>query len=252
MSDCRRTTEQLAPYLDGELPPAERDTLTQHLDACPPCREAATAVEGGRHVLRERGQRLAREPLPPGLRSRCESLALERHGRAAHWWQPRLLPGLSIAGLVVATIAILFVLGTPRSNVLLAQQLTADHVKCFALFAPHDSAPIEARAAEASFERRFGWDVHIPPSSAEDGVTLVGARRCLYTSGTIPHVLYRIDGDNVSLFVLDGVSRPASDLVTLGHHSKIWSQGNRTYVLVSSRADTDLSRAVSYVKRQMP
>jgi len=252
MSDCRRTTDQLAPYLDGELPPVERDTLKQHLDKCPPCRDAAAAVEGGGRVLRERGQRLAREPLPPGLRSRCEMLALHRRTSAAHWWQRRVVPVLSIAGLVVVTIAILFVLGTRRSNVLLAQQLTADHVKCFALFAPRDSAPIEAREAEESLERRFGWDVHIPPSSTEDRVTLVGARRCLYASGTIPHVMYRIGGDNVSLFVLDGVSRSASDLVTLGHHSRIWSQGSRTYVLVSSRPDTDLGRVVSYVMRQMP
>ena len=41
-------------------------------------------------------------------------------------------------------------------------------------------------------------------------------------------------------------------LVTLGHHSKIWSQGQRTYVLVSSRPDADLTRAASYVMRQMP
>ena len=252
MSDCPRTTEQLAPYLDGELPPAERDTLKQHLDECPPCRHAAAAVEGGRRVLSERGRQLAREPLPPGLRSRCEMLARDRRGRLAHWWQRRVVPGLSIAGLVVVTVAILFVLATRRSNVLLAQQLTVDHVKCFALFAPRDSAPIEAREAEESLERRFGWDVHIPPSSADEGVTLVGARRCLYASGTIPHVLYRIGGDNVSLFVLDGVSRPASDLVTLGHHSKIWSHGPRTYVLASSRADADLSKAASYVMRQMP
>jgi anti-sigma factor RsiW len=252
MSDCRRTTEQLAPYLDGELPPADRDILKQHLEACPPCRDVAAAAEGGRRVLRERGQRLAGETLPPGLRSRCEMLARGQRGRAVHWWQRRLLPGLSIAGLVMVTIAILFVLGTRRSNVLLAQQLTADHVKCFALFAPRDSPPIEARQAEEAMARRYGWDLHIPPSSAVDGVALVGARRCLYASGTIPHVMYRIDDDNVSLFVLDGVSRPQADLVTLGHHSKIWSQGQRTYVLVSSRADADLTRAASYVMRQMP
>ena len=43
--------------------------------------------------------------------------------------------------------------------------------------------------------------------------------------------MYDVDGHDVSLFVLDGVSRPAADLVSLGHRS-LWMAGRRTYVLV--------------------
>ena len=39
------------------------------------------------------------------------------------------------------------------------------------------------------------------------GLQLVGARRCLYADGLIPHVMYRANGQDVSLFVLNGVTR---------------------------------------------
>jgi hypothetical protein len=64
----------------------------------------------------------------------------------------------------------------------------------------------------------------VPPSSAADGIRLIGARRCLYADGSLPHVMYRVGGHDVSLYVLDGVARPAADLVSLGHRSHIWPQ----------------------------
>lgn len=247
MSDCQRITDQLVPYADGLLAPEERDGIARHLDACPPCRVAAQEVEGGRLALREHASSLASVTLPPGLRSRCEA-ALQQRPAGPQWWQTRLVAGFTVALLVLGTIAILFTLATQRSELLLAQQLTADHMKCFMLF--DANAGVDAGAAERTLRQRYGFSVHIPPSSAANGVTLIGARRCLYASGQIPHVMYKVQGENVSLFMLDGERREAADLVTLGHHSKIWSQGERTFVLVSSRADSDLTQTARYVMQQ--
>ena len=55
MSECRRTAEQLAPYVDGDLAPAERAHVEQHLSDCPPCRRAAEETQGGRTLLRRSG-----------------------------------------------------------------------------------------------------------------------------------------------------------------------------------------------------
>jgi anti-sigma factor RsiW len=251
MGECRRTAEQLTPYLDGLLSPSEHADVERHLGACPPCRRAAVEASGGRTVLRERATPLRDTPLPPGLRSRCEALALA-HVRQASWWRKRFVPAFAIAVLILSTGLAVFSMETRRSDYLLAQQLTLDHMKCFYFFGPSGSSVIDAHEAESAMSAKYSWDLHIPPSSTSAGVSLIGARRCLYASGTIPHVMYRVNGQNVSLFMLEGVTRPPADLTTLGYESRIWSRGKTTFVLVAPRAGHVGAIAARYVQEQIP
>ena len=251
MGECRRTVEQLAPYLDGLLSPAERSEVTGHLAGCPPCRYAADAAGAARTVLRARAADLSHSPLPPGLRSRCEMLAHPSHLSGAAIWRSRLLPLVAVAALILATSAAIFALATRQSDVLLAQQLTLDHMKCFHVFAPPPPTSVDAGATEAMLADRYGWNVHLPPSSPTNRLSLLGARRCLYASGTVPHVMYRVNGYDMSLFVLDGERRKRTDVSTLGYASRIWSRGAKTYVLVAPASAGDLTSAVSYVMRQV-
>lgn len=249
MDECRRTGERLTPYVDEVLPPGERSEVDKHLQDCPPCRTAATEEQGGRTVLRDCAGRLRAETLPPGLRSRCEALARE-HGRVrrAAWWRTRFVPVALVAALVMVIGLGLLSLATRRSTALLAAQLTADHVKCFKVFAP--SGETDASQVQAQLEG-YGWDLRVPPSSPENGVRLLGGRRCLYADGTIPHVMYQAGAQQVSLFRLDGVSRPEATVAALGHRCRIWSRDGHTYVLVASEsADADLDRIARYVQEQ--
>ena len=246
MGDCRRTNEQLVPYVDGVLPKAEHADVERHLAQCPPCRRSAAAIDGGRRVLREAGVRL-KEPLPPGLRSRCEALTHETR-TAPSPWRRRLLPAVAIALIVVSTVGVLMAMATERSNVLLAQQLVLDHVKC--LLFPADASDGSAAAAQL-LVGQYAKNVQVPPSSSSAGVTLVGARRCLYISGVIQHVMYRAGGRNLSLFVLDGVTRARSDIPTFGYRARIWSEGGRSFVLVAERDDPDPAGAAQYLMQQI-
>ncbi len=248
MGDCQRTVGRLASYVDKLLPPAEQADVERHLDACPPCRAAATHELGARTVLREQAPRLTDEPLPPGLRSRCEALVRDRSSAAA---APRVYATRRFATLTtLMTLAVsffVFSLATHRSETVLAAQLTADHAKCFRLFSNNQSPDADARRVEQMLEQAYGWDLHIPPSSTASGIRLLGARRCLYADGTLPHVMYRVGGHDVSLYVMDGVARPAGDLVRFGHHTRLWTTGDRTYILVWPVAAGDISPAVRYV-----
>lgn len=245
--DCRRTAARLTSYVDGALPAGERADLERHLDRCPPCRMDAQRERGARHVLREQARSLTDTSLPPGLRTRCEALAREHTAKSA----PRGVATrafASLAAVVTLFIAfLLFSLATHQSDTVLAAQLTADHAKCFRWFANGDRPDADARRVEQMFEDKYGWDIRVPPSSAADGIRLIGARRCLYADGSLPHVMYRVGSHDVSLYVLDGVARPAADLVSLGHRSHIWAAGRRTYVLVWPVAAGDISAATRYV-----
>jgi anti-sigma factor RsiW len=248
MNDCRRTAGQVTPYVDGALPEDKRADVARHLDACPPCRRGAEHERGGRTVLRECAERLKAEPLPPGLRSRCESLAREHAQRPRVSWVRLLLPLTSIAVLVIVAGVIVFSLATRQSDALLAAQLTVDHVKCFKVFEP--DGPTIAATVEHDLDANYGWDMHVPPSSPD--ATLLGGRRCLYADGSMPHVMYRGKGNEpISLFRLEGVTRRPATLTSMGHQSRIWSRGGHTYVLVTPARETpEIARLARYVQAE--
>jgi len=248
--DCRLTAERLALYVDGLLAPGDQAAVEGHLAACLPCRSAALHERAARTALRDRAATLRQEPLPPGLRSRCEALAREHARPVARGWATRLVPVSLTAILIVFTGTALASLATQRSDTLLAAQLTFDHAKCFKLFAGEGSANADAARLEQMLADRYGWDVHVPPSSAAAGVELVGARRCLYADGRIPHVMYRVNGRNVSLYMLEGVARPDADVTSFRHRSRIWSRGATTYVLVWPVGSGDMTTAARYVMEE--
>jgi anti-sigma factor RsiW len=249
MSDCRRTTDRLTSYVDAALPPAERADVEQHLHACPPCRVRAEQEQGGRTVLRQRAGELRSAPLPPGLRTRCAALARAAQPAPPRSWGARLVPAGISAALILFTVFAVFTLATQRSNTLLAAQLSADHDRCFREV-PLPAAELGAAAEETRLADEYGWDIHVPPSSPRDGVKLVGARRCLFTHGGVPHLLYDAGGRELSLYVFEGVTRPEGEITALGHRSRIWTRGATTFVLVSPESAGALTQAVAYVQRE--
>jgi anti-sigma factor RsiW len=261
-SDCKRTIERLTPYVDRQLGADEHADVDRHLNACPPCRRIAERERGARLVLQHESPRLRAAPLPPGLRARCEALARDPATRAASTgaalvmralvtgWRSTLVPSILGAVLLVFTASALFSIATRRSDAVLAAQLTADHSKCFLVWGDAGASAVDARDVERMLASRYGWTVHVPPSSPAAGVELIGARRCLYADGVIPHVMYRANGHDLSLYVLNGVSRKPSELVTFGHRSRIWTRNEKTYVLVSSASADGLPDATRYMMNE--
>lgn len=250
MSECRRTADRLTSYVDGLLPPSERADVDRHLADCAPCRKVAALEAGARAVLRSRAATLGSEPLPPGLRSRCEALAREHAASSVPFWRRRLVPLSLTAVLVFATVFAVFSLATRRSNTLFAGKLTADLVRCLMEGGGPETASADADRLESVLSEQYGWNVHVPPSSARAGVELVGARRCLYADRSVPHVMYRTGGQDVSLYMLEGETRGEADVVTLGYWSRVWSRGATTFVLVSPADAGDLDAAVRYLKQE--
>jgi anti-sigma factor RsiW len=265
MDDCRRTAERLTAFLDAVLTPEARADVQRHLDGCPACREIASLERGGRTLVRERVARLMVAPVPASLRERCQALARayrqdpQPSGRPSWTWWPALTPWswksrlvpvtLTSTLLVFTTVAVLS-LATHSSSAFLAAQLTADHMKCFTLFPGWEGMGSDAHTVEQRLSEHHGWQVQVPPSSGGDGVEFVGARRCLYADGLIPHMMYRAGARDISLYVLNGPARARTDVLTLGHRSRIWSRGDKTFVLVAASGPGDLTAAVRYLMRE--
>ncbi|MGE0459940.1 MAG: zf-HC2 domain-containing protein [Vicinamibacterales bacterium] len=234
---CEQLEPLLAPYADGELPATEQARVSAHLHGCAACRRAVDVQQQVREALAARRSRLA-DPAPPGLRTRLAArLAEERTPAVDLGWRTRLSAFAAAALVVLAVGAVALPIVTARSTVVLAAQMALDHLKCFSIDGHVDDEPITEAEAEAELLREYGWQLDVPATLGPDGGRLVAVRRCLYGDGRAAHLLYRVDGVPVSLFILPGLERPAEALTMMGHAEVVWTAGGRTYLLVGPEED---------------
>ena len=97
----------------------------------------------------------------------------------------------------------------------------------------------------------FDWAMRLPAGAEREGLELVGSRPCLYGEGKIAHIMYRHNGEPLSLFMLPRTERPEQLVETLGHECAIWSSQDRTFVLVSRESRADVEKLAQYVHASM-
>ena len=262
MPNCSFIDPLVTPYVDGELAGADRDAVADHLRLCPPCYSRVAAEQAVRAVIRARKSTLVAPRAPASLRAACASLTsrgtparavspLTPAERAtAAVWRARLTPIALAASLVVVVGGAFLYDATEKSARVLAAELTADHVKCFALnglLGTQQAAP----AVESSMFSGFGWQMQLPENPAGAGLELVGSRPCLYPEGKIAHIMYRHLGRPVSLFMLPKSERRRELVEVFGHEAAIWCVGNRTFVLIAREPKQEVERMASYVQASM-
>ena len=162
----------------------------------------------------------------------------------------RVAPFALAASLVLVVGGAFLYQATAQSARVLAVELTADHLKCFAMNSALGTHQMAA-AVESSMASGFDWRMHLPDNPSRAGLELVGARPCLYGEGKIAHIMYRHNGEPLSLFMLPRSARPEQLVETLGHECAIWSSADRTFVLVSRESPAEVRRLAKYVNASM-
>ena len=265
MLTCQTFDPLITPYIDGEIGDADRRAVDQHLRSCQSCYSRVAAERAVHDLVRARSGTLASARAPESLRKACSAIVTnyespaDRHqtpgtrrpvfGTAR--WRPATVSHL--APYALAASLVLFVGGafvyqaTGRSDRVMAAELAADHVRCFAMNAVlgthHGAAAVESSIADS-----FGWRIHFPEDRAVEQLEVVDGRPCLYAKGKIAHIMYRHQGRPVSLFMLPDTAR-ARDLVeVLGHEAAIWCDGNRTFVLVARESKPEVQRLAAFVQ----
>src|SRR6185369_4518642 len=255
---CQKIDPLVTPFIDGELPDPDRRAVEEHLRACPPCHSRVVAEREVHTLIREKVPALCKAEAPDGLHAKCWDIArltprADAAPRAAVPLValPRRLAPYALAASLVFVVGGAFVYqATDKSSRVLAAELTADHVKCFAmngLFGRHEGVA----AVESSMASSFGWRMHLPADPARAGLELVGSRQCLYGEGEIAHIMYRHDGHPVSLFMLPKSARAEELVEVLGHEAKVWCANGRTFVLVAREPRADVERMASFVQASL-
>ena len=252
MSDCRTIDPLITSYVDDDIDADARRRVDEHVHRCPPCHSRVVAERAVRQLVRVKRAEISRGVASHELRARCLALHAVKTPAAAPRWRVRMKPFAIAAGLVLVVGGAFVYEATERSTRLLAAELTADHVKCFGMNALLGTNP-DAEVIEQAMASTFGWDMR-PPESHEAGLELVGARPCLYAKGKAAHLMYRHHGQPLSVFMLPQFTRPEAtpghpEMVdVMGHEAIVWSQGGRTFVVISSEPEQEMSQAAAIVQ----
>ena len=258
MSDCHTINPLVTPFIDGELPDPDRRAVEEHLRVCPPCHSRVVAEREVHALIRARAQALTGVEAPAALHAKCWDVARRAPGTAAaaravspSFGLPKRLAPYALAASLALVVGGAFVYqATDMSARVLAAELTADHLKCFAMNRALGTREAPA-AVESSMASGFDWRMHLPNDPGRAGLELVGSRPCLYGEGKIAHIMYRHEGRPVSLFMLPKTARTEGLVEVLGHEASIWCVGNRTFVLLAREPRRDVERMASFVQASL-
>src|ERR1700745_1449217 len=109
MPDCTPIDELVTPFVDGELPQGDQQSVARHIAACPPCRAKVAAEQAVRALVQTRRGDLARGNARPALKARCQRLAAAREAARSNTaavrriprWRDRLAPVALAASLIL-------------------------------------------------------------------------------------------------------------------------------------------------------
>jgi anti-sigma factor (TIGR02949 family) len=247
--DCAEIDAHLAPFVDGEEPPAVRRAVEAHLRACPPCKRHADSESSARGILHSHRDEL-RVAAPEALRRRCANLqpaagdaqppVFNRRSAMVRRWVP-----LSLAATLVLAFAGVFLLGLNNPVEALAATLALDHAKCFKV---SEQSSHDAAASARSWEQKQGWPIGVPEPRSTEELELVDVRHCYSSDGWSAHLMYRWRGSPLSVYVLPAGSGRAGSVGKLGHETVIWSANGRTYAVVADGHPQGLTHVVDYMK----
>ena len=257
-SECHQCEPLLAPYVDGAAPAGDRERIERHIESCACCRDWVGRERAAHEALRARRSGL-RACASEHLKARCAAyagrksappsrlVAPARRAAAIRRWVP-----MSLAAALVLAVAAVFGLGVTHPAQALALQTTIDHAKCSRFHVPEGA--VDPATAAQQWQARFGWPLRLPGATdepaADPDLQLRTVRRCAVTDGRVAHLIYSYQGEPLSVYVL-----PKRALVDepqfvrrFQHETVMWSQGDRTYILVSSGQRDGLARMMAYVR----
>lgn len=249
--ECRELDAVLAPYVDGESEAQECTSIEAHLERCPPCRDRVAGERAARDVLRAR-RRDIRPCASEMLRARCAAhkRAADRTASSSMPRLRRLVP-LSLAATLLLAVGGVFLFGVNHEAI--AAQLALDHMKCFEMTGPEGTT--DPTAAAAAWQSQRGWTIGVPPASEVHRLQLVGVRRCFATDGIAAHCMYRWRERDLSLYIMpravEGVGTVQHVLEKFGHGAIMWSNGHRTYLVVTRGRPDGFDEVTGYLRRNV-
>lgn len=243
--NCDTAKSHVFAYVDDELPPDLRVELDAHLAWCEACRQCV----GHERAFRETYvARFRPDPAPAHLRESVERLLDGLHrGHARKRGRRRDLTLRTAAAVVLTLTGVLLGMAFDplfvRRDALaeLAEASVSQHQKLASGLLPHDIVAASPGAAAAWLRDRVDFNVEVPELRTPD-LALLGGRVSHLANVPVAALEYRLEGKNVSLFVIPGDAygrlglseKPKFKLRRhRGYDVIVWRQHGTGYALVS-------------------
>jgi anti-sigma factor RsiW len=254
---CDQIRDRIGPLIDGELAPADRQTVTAHAAGCPDCARHRDELERLRAQLR-----LAREPAPRALAGRVRaSLAVEASTPQAEparapeagphptgivrrfaW---RLQPYVrEVAAVLIACVLSIsstaFFVQRMTSQDQLARDVLAAHVRSLLQDNAVQVASLDTHTVKPWFAGRLEFTPIVKDLSAE-GFQLLGGRLDYVGGRRVAALVYRRRLHQISVFIwpAGGEPAPASTVIN-GYHVVAWSKAGMSLWAVSDINEAEL------------
>lgn len=250
MMDCSTAKSRLFPYVDGEVTPEIRGEIDAHLARCGACRRLLDLEVAFQEAYVDR---FRPDPAPEPVRERVTALLRELcHGRSAARGRRRLSrsvlgvgAGLLVAVGLGAGMGLQSYLGARTTLAELADAAVEQHQKLVRDLLPPDIKDVSPKVAEEWFKKRLAFNVSLPDLKTER-LHLLGGRISHLREVEVAALEYRLDGNNVSLFIIPEDAyrqlrlndKPRFKVVShRGYDVVIWRSQGAGYTIVSEIGD---------------
>ena len=103
-------------------------------------------------------------------------------------------------------------------------------------------------AATVLLAAEYGLEMVVPASAEGEQLDLVDVRFCDYEGGSMAHLLYEVEGQPVSFFVIPGVHHAERSLEVMGLAARLWSNDASTCVFVGHEDAARMDKLATYMR----
>ncbi|MFT3881685.1 MAG: zf-HC2 domain-containing protein [Gemmatales bacterium] len=247
--NCRLTLPLLNGYVDGELPAADLQRVSDHLAECPACAQQVSDLQTLQAALTSK----AMYHHAPGTLHARVAQALVAAPATSLFTQPITLKSLAAVAASVVTLASIVWLGAAWLNQpgpSLADLTLSSHHQAVACNAQTQVNSSDPQVVQRWFVGKNSLRVLVRDLSAHK-FTLVGARVEKGESCNIPVLVYSSHGKTVSLYHYPAQSdknrRPCA-IASPEYQLSNWSDKQAAYWAVSDMTQEQLAEFVNVMK----
>lgn len=235
---CEARAQQLALYVDGELPSAGERDIEQHLQTCAECSAAVRDAMQEKTTIRLAARQFSPRP---EFRAQIYRQITSASVRSHRWFA---VPLAATAILLVAAAFLLFLTRRQSDQPQLFNQLADQHVSTLASANPVDVLSTDRHTVKPWFEGKLPFTFNLP-EFAGTPYSLIGGKVTFLRQSPGAELIFQLRQHRISLFIVQerAIGSVSTDEATLSGSALnvcSWNQNGLDYALVGDVSRNDL------------
>lgn len=218
--NCKDIHKFVHPFIDGEFDEREEVAFSAHLTQCSACREIVAFEEAVKEKLK---QTIVEAKAPQHLHERMRKRLDKEEKISRNFWGFRWYIWAPALGASAALLLVVIGLKAGSSSEKELPAIAQQSVRWHRIELPLDVKDSKGSQIQEFFRNKVPFAVKLPRIN-NPRARLIGARLTQLRGQQAVKLMYSIDGQGVSFFVVDPKSLPANI-----HERKIYWQGLRGY-----------------------